>query len=60
MDIATLSTALAQTNVQQQASVSLLKSSLDMARSGGADLTRMMQQSAPLPAGCGTLVDITA
>ncbi len=63
MDIAALSTALAQSAVQQQASVQLLHSALGQIKTAGNDLVTLMQ-SAPgaqaplLPEYAGRHVDL--
>lgn len=45
MDIAAMSTMISQSNIQQQASLSVLKLSMDSAKVQAADLTQMLQQS---------------
>jgi hypothetical protein len=65
MDIAALSTAMAQNNVRQQASVSLLKSSMNSMKTAGADLVSLITSgSVPdpssNPAGVGTKVNVYA
>lgn len=62
MNIESLSTDMSQGNVQQQASVSLLKSSMDMMKSSGADMVQMINNSepAPLPESTGAKVDLFA
>ncbi|WP_081986995.1 YjfB family protein [Planococcus sp. CAU13] len=45
MDIAALSMALSQMNVRQEASISVMKKSMDQAESGGQDLIKMLEQS---------------
>lgn len=45
MDIAAMSTMLSQAKVQQQASISVLKISMDSAKIQAKNLTDMLQQS---------------
>ena len=45
MDIASLSMALSQMNVRQEASVSVMKKSMDQAESNGASVVKMLEQS---------------
>ena len=45
MDIAALSMALSQMNVRQEATVSVMKKSMDQAQSGGQDMIKMLEQS---------------
>jgi|GEM_PF-4144242 len=62
MDIESLSTAMSQISVQQQASVSLLKTSMDMMKTDGTDVVQMIEKSAPapLPETSGTKIDLFA
>lgn len=45
MDIAALSMALSQMNVKQEASVSVMKKSMDQAESTGDSVVKMLEQS---------------
>lgn len=45
MDIAALSMALSQMNVRQEASVSVMKKSMDQAESNGDSVVKMLEQS---------------
>lgn len=45
MDIAALSMALSQMNVRQEATVSVMKKSMDQAESNGASVLKMLEQS---------------
>lgn len=45
MDIAALSMALSQMNVRQEATVSVMKKSMDQAESSGQDIIKMLEQS---------------
>ena len=45
MDIAALSMALSQMNVRQEASVSVMKKSMDQVESSGQDVVKMLEQS---------------
>ena len=45
MDIAALSMALSQMNVLQEASVTLMKKTMDQAESNGQGVVKMMQES---------------
>lgn len=45
MDIAALSMALSQMNVRQEATVSVMKKSMDQAESNGDSVVKMLQQS---------------
>lgn len=45
MDIAALSMALRQMNVRQEATVSVMKKSMDQAESSGQDVVKMLEQS---------------
>ena len=45
MDIAALSMALSQINVRQEASVSVMKKSMDQAESTGESMVKMLEQS---------------
>lgn len=45
MDIAAMSTMISQSSIQQQASLSVLKLSMDSAKVQAADLAEMLQQS---------------
>jgi hypothetical protein len=63
MDIESLSTAMSQDNVRQQASVSLLKSSMDMMKTAGADMIKLIASgtvpdSSSNPDGVGTKIDL--
>ena len=65
MDIQSLSTAMSQSSVQQQASVSLLKSSIDMAKQSGADMVKLIASGSTgnntiKPEGVGTKIDLFA
>ncbi|HAH63221.1 MAG TPA: hypothetical protein DCL73_14120 [Treponema sp.] len=65
MDISSLSTAMSQDNVRQQASVSLLKSSIDMMKTAGADMVNLIAsgstpESSMNPDGVGTKIDLYA
>lgn len=46
MDIAALSMVLSQMNVRQDASVSLMKKSMDQAETNGESVVKMLEQSA--------------
>lgn len=46
MDIAALSMVLSQMNVRQEASVSLMKKSMDQAETNGESAVKMLEQSA--------------
>lgn len=45
MDIAALSVALSQMNIRQEATVSVMKKSMDQAESNGASVVKMLEQS---------------
>lgn len=45
MDIAALSMALSQMNVRQEATVSVMKKSMDQAESTGDNVVKMLEQS---------------
>ncbi|ANX13690.1 putative motility protein [Fictibacillus arsenicus] len=45
MDIAALSIAMNQSQVQQQASISVMKMAINTAEQNGAELTKMLEQS---------------
>lgn len=45
MDIAALSMALSQMNVRQEASVSIMKKTMDQAESNGQGVVKMLQES---------------
>ncbi|MGF7059801.1 YjfB family protein [Brassicibacter mesophilus] len=45
MDIAAMSTMVSQSNVQHQASLSVLKLSMDASKAQAVDLTKMLQTS---------------
>ena len=45
MDIAALSMALSQMNVRQEASVSVMKKSMDQAESNSESVVKMLEQS---------------
>ncbi|MFD1031462.1 YjfB family protein [Metaplanococcus flavidus] len=45
MDIGALSTVLSQVNVRQEASVSVMKKSMDQAESNGDNTVKMLEQS---------------
>ena len=45
MDIAALSMALNQMNVRQEATVSVMKKSMDQAESNGDSVVKMLEQS---------------
>ncbi|MCK9171573.1 MAG: YjfB family protein [Treponema sp.] len=65
MNILALSTAMSQDNVREQASVSLLKSSMDMMKTTGADMVKLIASgsvpsSTVNPDGVGTNVDLYA
>lgn len=45
MDIAAMSTMISQSSIQQQASLLVLKLSMDSAKVQATDLTQMLQQS---------------
>jgi len=45
MDIAALSMALSQMNVRQEASVSIMKKTMDQAESNGEGVVKMLQDS---------------
>lgn len=63
MDIAAISTMISQSNIQQQASISVLKLSMDCARTQAANLTQMISDSAkamelPVAPHIGANIDI--
>ena len=62
MDVQTLSTVMSQDNIEQQASVEMLKKSMDMTKTEGEDVVQIIEKSvpAPLPADTGNLVDLFA
>ncbi len=62
MDVESLSTVMSQNNVEQQASVAVLKQSMDMTKTEGEDVVKLISQSAPapLPEDTGNLVDLFA
>jgi hypothetical protein len=65
MDILSLSTAMSQDKVRQQASVSLLKSSMDTMKTAGADMVKLIASSTSPNSsmnseGVGTKVDLYA
>lgn len=45
MDIAALSMALSQMNVRQEASISVMKKSMDQAEVNGENVVKMLEQS---------------
>lgn len=45
MDIAALSMALSQMNVRQEATVSVMKKSMDQAETNGNSVVKMLEQS---------------
>ncbi|WP_281863645.1 YjfB family protein [Planomicrobium okeanokoites] len=45
MDIAALSMALSQMNVRQEATVSVIKKSMDQAETNGDSVVKMLEQS---------------
>jgi Putative motility protein len=45
MDIAALSVLMNQSQVQQQASISVMKMAMNTAQQNGAELTKMLEQS---------------
>lgn len=45
MDIAALSMALSQMNVRQEATVSIMKKSMDQAETTGDSMVKMLEQS---------------
>ena len=45
MDIAALSMALSQMNVRQEASVSIMKKTMDQAESNGQSIVKLIQES---------------
>lgn len=45
MDISALSMALSQMNVRQEATVSVMRKSMDEAEFGGQDIIKMLEQS---------------
>lgn len=45
MDIAALSMALSQMNVRQEASISIVKKSMDQAEVNGENVIKMLEQS---------------
>ena len=45
MDIAALSMAMSQVNVRQEASVSVMKKSMDQAETNGQEVIKMLEQS---------------
>ncbi|UJF28472.1 YjfB family protein [Planococcus sp. 107-1] len=45
MDIAALSMALSQMNVRQEASISVMKKSMDQAEVSGESVVKMLEQS---------------
>ena len=65
MNIESLSTAMTQNAVQQQASLSVLKSSMNSMKTAGADVMKLIQ-SASVPAavskangnGLGRIIDV--
>lgn len=65
MDIVSLSTEMSQSNVRGQVSVSLLKSSIDMMKTAGSDMIKLIDSgAAPAaavnPDGVGTKIDLYA
>ncbi|MCI1208849.1 MAG: YjfB family protein [Treponema sp.] len=67
MDIQSFSTAMAQHNVQQQASVFLLRSSLNLMKTQGTEVIDLVSTGTDQntnysqnPAGVGTVVDVYA
>jgi hypothetical protein len=62
MDVETLSTVMSQSNLEQQASVAVLRQSMDMTKSEGEGVAQLIEKSvaAPLPKDTGNLVDLFA
>lgn len=58
--IAQLSTSMAQYNVQQQASVSMLKNTMDSQEAASAQLIESLSESVPSADGRGVLLDVRA
>lgn len=62
MDVESLSTVMSQSSVEQQASVAVLKQSMDMTKTEGEGVVQLIEKSvaAPLPKDTGNLVDLFA
>ncbi|RLQ91018.1 YjfB family protein [Planomicrobium sp. Y74] len=45
MDIAALSMVLSQANIRQEATMSVMKKTMDQAESSGQDVVKMLEQS---------------
>ncbi|MGN0588096.1 MAG: YjfB family protein [Ruminiclostridium sp.] len=58
--IAQLSTSMAQYSVQQQASVSMLKNTMDSQEAASAQLIESLSESVPSADGRGVLLDVRA
>jgi hypothetical protein len=60
MDIQSLSMDVAQSNISDQVSVSMLSKSIKGMKEQGAELVQLMGSAAPLPEGSGQNVDLFA
>lgn len=58
--ITTMAMGLARTNVASQASIAMLKKSMNMDEAANAKMLESISQAAPSADGCGALMDVRA